>query len=181
MRRTVYRGFWVWNFDQEEKWLNEMASKGLQLVSVGWCRYVFEEGDPGEYTYRLELLENLPTHAESLQYIRFLEDTGAKYIGNVLRWSYFKKKVTDGAFDLFSDIDSRIKHLNRISLLILPFFIMDLAFGLSNLSLFFSRRILGGNLEIGISCLMLGLLMGFGFFKTCSKAKKLKKERILYE
>ncbi len=29
--------FLVWDFDKEEKWLNEMAAKGLALTSVGFC------------------------------------------------------------------------------------------------------------------------------------------------
>jgi hypothetical protein len=33
--------FWVWDFDKEEKWLNEMAAKGLSLVSVGFYKYEF--------------------------------------------------------------------------------------------------------------------------------------------
>ena len=86
MRRTIRKLFWVWDFDQEEKWLNEMAAKGLRLVAVGFCRYVFEEGRPGEYHIRLELLENWPTSPEGARYIRFVEETGAEYIGSVMRW-----------------------------------------------------------------------------------------------
>lgn len=118
MRHTIHKLFLAWNFEKEEKWLNEMSAKGLQLVDVGFCRYTFEEGDQGEYNYRIELLENLPSHGESISYIRFLEDTGVKHIGSYLRWVYFRKKVTDGEFDLYSDLDSRISHYRRISWLI---------------------------------------------------------------
>lgn len=69
-----------------------MSEKGLQLVSVGFCKYVFDEGAPGEYDVRLELLENWPMHPESTRYIKFIEDTGAEYLGSVMRWAYFRKK-----------------------------------------------------------------------------------------
>ncbi|MBQ3859711.1 MAG: DUF2812 domain-containing protein, partial [Clostridia bacterium] len=49
MRTTVRKWFWGWDFDKEEAWLNEMAAKGLALVSVGLGRYEFEETEPGEY------------------------------------------------------------------------------------------------------------------------------------
>ena len=114
MRKTVRKWFWVWDFDKEEQWLNEMAAQGLVLVDVGWCKYVFEDSVPGEYQVRLELLENQPSHEESQKYIRFIEDTGAEQVGAFLRWVYFRKKTADGPFDLFSDLQSRIKHIKRI-------------------------------------------------------------------
>ena len=54
-RKTVYKWFWVWDFEKEERWLNEMALDGWALVGVGWCRYTFERTEPGEYTIRLEM------------------------------------------------------------------------------------------------------------------------------
>ena len=52
MRTIIRKWFWAWDFDKEEAWLNEMASEGLALVSVGWCRYEFEPCEPGEYIVR---------------------------------------------------------------------------------------------------------------------------------
>ena len=36
MRKVIHKWFAAWNFDKEERWLNEMAAKGLGLVSVGF-------------------------------------------------------------------------------------------------------------------------------------------------
>lgn len=60
MRTVIHKWFWAWDFDKEEKWLNEMAAKGLALNSVGFCKYGFDECLPGEYNVRLELLDNMP-------------------------------------------------------------------------------------------------------------------------
>ena len=114
MRRTIRKWFWVWNFDKEEKWLNEMAAKGLALVGVGFAKYEFEESLPGEYAVHFELLQHSKSHPESENYIRFIEETGAEQVGNYLRWVYFRKKTADGPFALFSDNASRITHLKRI-------------------------------------------------------------------
>lgn len=58
MKRTIYKLFWAWNFEKEEEWINKMSAEGWQLDSVQVFRYVFTKGDPDEYVYRLELLEN---------------------------------------------------------------------------------------------------------------------------
>lgn len=34
MRFTVHRLFFAWDFDKEEKWLNEMAARGMNLQGV---------------------------------------------------------------------------------------------------------------------------------------------------
>ena len=48
-RRTIRKWFWVWEFDQEEKWLNDMAKRGWVLDGVGFAKYDFVESEPGEY------------------------------------------------------------------------------------------------------------------------------------
>ena len=70
-----------------------MAAQGWHLISVKYPTYEFEQGEPGAYNIRLELFGILASkHEESRQYISFVEDTGAEYIGSVLRWVYFRKK-----------------------------------------------------------------------------------------
>lgn len=181
MRYVRHRLFWVWDFDREEKWLNEMAAKGLQLTAVGFCTYTFEEGGPGEYDIRLELLEHSPACAESAAYIRFIEETGAEYLGSVCRWAYFRKKKSEGCFDLFSDIDSRIKHLNRIMLLILLVGLCELFTGVGNSFNIYSRIRSPENLVLFVLCSSLFLLIVYGFFRILAKIRRLQKERKLHE
>jgi len=38
VRRTVWKWFWAWSYDKEEKWLNDMSAIGLQLSGVGYCK-----------------------------------------------------------------------------------------------------------------------------------------------
>lgn len=181
MRKTIHKWFWAWDFDKEENWLNQMAAIGLNLVAVGWCAYTFEEGEPGEYTVRPELLDNVPIHAESGRYIKFVEDTGAEYLGAILRWAYFRKKRASGAFDLYSDTASRIKHLDRILTLIGVLALMDIAVGINNIVLYWSFGKTMANLVGGILVLGLGLLLGWGFLRVYAKKRRLKKEKQLYE
>ena len=112
-RKTITRWFWVWQFEKEEEWLNEMAANGWVLESVGFCKYTFVRCEPGEYTVRTEM------HPYDDQYVKFMEETGAEYVGRMMMWIYFRKKTEDGVFDLYSDIDSKISHLDRIGKVLL--------------------------------------------------------------
>ena len=179
MRTTIKKWFWVWDFDKEEQWLNDMAAKGLALIGTGFCRYDFEDCAPGEYQVRLELLENHLNHAESQKYIQFIESTGAEQVGNYFRWVYFRKKTADGPFDLFSDRASRIAHLKRILALMLPIGILNLFIGLQNVGLFFWQHF-DGNL-IGLVNLALGILCCLGALPVYKKVKALKKEQQIFE
>ncbi len=181
MRRTVYKLFWAWNYDKEEEWLNEMANKGLALVAIGFCNYTFEDCVPGEYTVRLELLKNTPTHAESERYIKFVEETGVEYLGSIARWVYFRKKREQGEFDIYSDFDSRIAHLNRILTLLAILSFVNLSNGINNLCLYFGMNTIPSNIFLGGLCTTLGLWVGFGFIRIYLKKRKLQKDKQLFE
>lgn len=180
MRHTIYKWFWAWDFEKEEKWLNEMSSKGLQLVTVGFCKYVFEEDINDLYTYRLEFLEKTPSNAESTAYIRFLEETGVECIGSVMRWVYFRKKVDDGGFEIYSDIKSKINHYKRIRTLIIMVTLINLFSAVSNLNNFIEFK---SSDILGISSIsfIVTLLLGFGIFKLSKQISKLNKEKVIRE
>ena len=118
MKRVMHRLFWAWEFDREEDWLNAWAARGWALVDVCGFRYVFEESAPGEYEYRLELLEHATSNAESRCYLDFLRDLDIECIGSYGRWTYLRRPRDGAPFDLFSDIDSKIAHLRRIEVLV---------------------------------------------------------------
>ena len=122
MTKKIRKWFWFWEFEKEEQWLNEMAQKGLKLCKIYYglfCNsYIFENCLPNEYTYRKQFIKNKINHPENLQYFSFLKETGVEVIEyrddgkNV--WVYFCKKTSDGPLELYSDIDSKISHYNRV-------------------------------------------------------------------
>lgn len=124
--KTVKRVFWVWDFEKEERWLNTMAQSGWVLEKVGFCVYHFVACNPGEYTVRLEMRN----HDDA--YISFMQETGAEYIGRMAQWIYFRKKAADGEFDIFSDVDSKIGHLDKIGKMLGGIGCINLALGLIN-------------------------------------------------
>ncbi len=125
-RKVIHKVFWMWGFEREERWLNDMAALGWNLVDTNGVRYVFDQGEPGEYRYKLELLKSMPNVAESQRYLRFMEDAGIDQVASCGRWVYFRRRAEDGPFDLFSDLDSRVAHLRRIRRLFLTVLVVEL-------------------------------------------------------
>lgn len=179
MRRIIHKWFWVWNFDKEEQWLNEMAAKGLCLVSTGFCKYEFEDCLPGEYQIRMQLLDKLPHHPESQKYIEFLEDTGAEQVGSFTRWVFFRKKASLGDFNLFSDNASRVKYLTSMLSFITLVVALNLLIGLENLAIAMLTGFPGNYL--GFINLAIGLFGLPGTIKLWKKRNRIKKESQLFE
>ena len=164
--KSVRKWFWVWDFEKEEQWLNEMALSGWLLDRVGWCSYHFVPCQPGEYTIRLEM------HEPDEAYIRFMEETGAEYIGRFMQWIYFRKNIVNGDFDLFSDLDSRIVHLGKISKALVVIGVANLLIGLADS---FSAGRLGWNNLLCATILM------YGLGRIHGKVEVLKRDRLLRE
>ncbi len=164
--KKVWKWFFVWDFEKEEAWLNEMAEEGWVLTDVGFCNYTFEPCAPGAYTVRLEM------HGYDDGYIRFMEETGAEYIGRMIQWLYFRKPAEEGQFDLFSDISSRIEHLRKISNMVKLIGIANLIIGISN-TLSVSR--------LGVINLLCATLLMYALGRFHGKIEMLEKERTLRE
>lgn len=180
MRFTVHKVYWVWQYEKEEKWINEMAEKGLNLISVGFCRYEFEEGTPGEYSYHLEYLKKLPSNPKSIAYIHFLEDTGVEHVGTFKKWAYFRKKASEGKFDLFSDIDSQLSHLKRIHKLLLFLYPLEIFAILINLKSVISFHSIPNSICVALLSI-LTILLFIGTLKISAKMKHLKRKRVISE
>ena len=160
-RKIIKKWIWIWDFDKEEQWLNTMAQQGWVLDKVGFCRYEFIPCEPGEYTVRLEMRE----HDEA--YLGFMADTGAEYLGRVMKWSYFRKKTALGAFDIFSDADSRIAHLNSICTLLGTLAGANVAIGLA--------------LRSGKLNLLCAALLFYALGRIQGKKEALEQSRLLME
>ena len=177
MRQVIRKWVWAWEFDKEEKWLNDMAAQGKALVSARYATYEFEGSEPGEYAIRLEMLENAPDSEAGMAYISFVEETGAEQVGSYLNWVYFRKK---GQFEIFSDYSTKIKHLSRIISLVALLAVLNLAAFLYNLIVVI--LIIGEPVGL-MSCinLFLAIFSGIGMHKLRKKREALKNEQRVFE
>ncbi len=160
---TIRKVYFVWDFEKEEDWLNEMALGGWLLDRVGFCTYHFVSCEPGTYAVRLEMRP----HDDA--YLSFMEETGAEYIGRIVAWQYLRKPITAGPFDLFSDIDSRIGHLDRICKMLLIIGMMNLVIGLIN------------HASVGWINLICSTLLMYALGRIHGKREALERERLLRE
>lgn len=179
MRRTIRKFFFVWDFDKEEKWLNEMAAKGLALVSTGFCKYEFEDSLPGEYKVCLQLLDKMPSHPESQKYIAFMEETGAEHVGSFTRWVFFRKKASEGDFQLFSDNESKVKYITSMLSFVALIVGLNLYIGLYNLFVVFFLH--SAFNYIGLLNFAIALVGIPGVIKLWKKRNRMKKESQLFE
>lgn len=166
-RRTIRKWFWVWDFEKEDQWLNLMAQQGWLLDGVGFATYHFVSCEPGAYTVRLEMRE----HDDN--YLDFMAQTGAEYIGRMAMWIYFRKEVSHGPFDIFSDMDSKIAHLNRIDKTLFCLGMANLVLGLANS--------FNSVIDLGWVSLLAASLMMYGLGRIRGKKEELVNERRLRE
>lgn len=166
------------DFEKEEKWLNEMSAKGLHFIGLSFPQYIFEEGQPGEYTYRLELLDSFPSHIESIKYMEFAEETGVERVDTFWRWVYFRKKTTDGPFDLFSDCKSKIRHYQRVMTVIGAILILNIAVGIYNVGIV---RIANVSPLLILPSLVMIVLFGRMLLHFRRKTAELRAESMIHE
>jgi hypothetical protein len=178
MKHVIWKAYW--NYLKEEQWLNELSASGLAMCDYSWCRYVFQDAPKGEYLYRIELLEHRAAHPESRKYIEFLEDAGVEFVASYLNWAYFRKKAADGPFELYTDIDSKLRHFRRVFTMWAVLTLLEFFAGISN--------IVVGFIEMSLMNLILGLCvtaLGCGFsvmaWQLRLKIRQLKKEKRIME
>ena len=110
----------VWNFftiaqwEEEEQWLNEMARNGYNLIGVKcFVRYIFEQGTPGEYIYKLDLPDNLEHGMDGKAYCNFLAECGIDVVCKQKQWLFLRKKAADGPFNEQGDMFAKLKMTNK--------------------------------------------------------------------
>lgn len=180
MTITKYKVYFAWDYEKEEAWLNEMSNKGYQLVHVGIFKYVFEVDHSKRYIYRLELLDQLPSHPSSVDYMKFLEETGVECVSTILRWAYFRKEAGENGFELYSDIASRIKHYKRIQLLFIavtPVNVMSII----NMGNIYLRTHSLSALIATILVVIIVLMLATGLYRVSMQIAKLSHDKLFRE
>ena len=98
----------------------------------------------------------------------FMEELKAQSVGHCFSCGYFRRSAQLGPFDMFSDVDSRISHLNKIGQMVRLLCLANLLIGVTNT---FS----------GASLAWLNLLcatfLAYGLGRISSKRESLVEER----
>lgn len=154
--------------DKEEKFLNEMSSKGYAMKKFILGFYTFEKTKPNEYTYRVDLIRD-KTQKELHEYISLIEESGAEFVQRWGIWAIFRKK---GEFELYTDIASQISLYKRIRSSFIIFTSVELCCLSPQLNLIGSNKF-AIYFAILISIIIIAFL--YQIYKCSQKIKKLEK------
>lgn len=180
MENIVAKLFLATQHEKEEEWLNFMSSQGKAMKRYIFpCFYKFEDCEPNEYTYRIQMLDDMPYSSKSREYIEFLKDANIEMVDSYLKWVYFKKKTYDGPFSLFSDLESKIKHYKRIFKFLFPVMILEIVAAFINV-----KSYLGGyssQHSMAQWLVFLALLFVVLESSVLIRIHKLKKENLIRE
>lgn len=112
--KKVWRFYNIAEYEKEEQWINEMAKEGWNLTAVGLCRFIFRRGTPGEYIYKLDVVERTASDEVRESYFNFLTECDIRIVGEFKDWLYLQKKAADGPFDMKDDTYAKLRHVNKI-------------------------------------------------------------------
>lgn len=114
MRREIIMTKFRLYFDKDKEtiWLNEMAAKGYALKNFFAGFYQFEDCEPGEYTYQIDIDSKFASVTDD--YREFMEENKIEIVCLWGYWNILRKKSADGEFVLYTDVDSTIEHYTKI-------------------------------------------------------------------
>jgi len=123
-----FKCFWAWQDDKEEVWLGEKSAQGLHLKYPGpFGQYIFEQGIPLKYAYRLDFVTKSRKNDE---YLRLFQDAGWEHVGQMGGWQYWRKEIQDGKVpEIFTDRESKVQKYQRLLgylIIFLPIFIVNI-------------------------------------------------------
>ncbi len=98
--------------DAETKWLNELCAQGYAMTHFFAGFYFFEQCEPGEYIYQVDLREKFGRVTND--YRELMTDAGIEIIQNWGYWVILRKKACEGDFELYTDTESKIEHYIKI-------------------------------------------------------------------
>ncbi|OFI48687.1 hypothetical protein BG261_07275 [Floricoccus tropicus] len=139
MEKKVKKFFLFWQFDEEEKWLNDMSAQGWQLTEIKRIKYTFKSCQPNTYIYKLDYLDN--SKEKNQEYLNSIQSFGIEKVYqtyNLLYLSMENENSSDQVFELFSDKQYRINFLNKLlksSTMTISCFILNLLLVSSNTEL----------------------------------------------
>lgn len=119
------------NKDKETAYLNEMVGKGYAMKNFFAGFYLFERCRPGEYIYQVDIGEAM--FQVSGDYREFMQDMGVEIVCTWGLWVLLRKKAAEGPFVLYTDVESNIRHYERIRRMFKTAAILEIIFAAVNL------------------------------------------------
>lgn len=178
IRKTKW--FWPWQDQEEEAWLEEMSKHGLHLKKIeNLGGYVFEQGTPIDYVYRLDYRE---ANDDEQHYLQIFADSGWQHITVTNDRQYFRQQDGQGKMpEIFTDADTKIQKYTRIKNLIVFYLALCAMVSIVYMSYpeseTWSRHWWIGIIANGSGILLSGVVMAFlvaGYYKLDKRIRELR-------
>lgn len=171
----TFKWWWSWTPDVVEKYLENMASQGWELVSVGFGMVVFyfRKSKPKKIRYCVEYNPDLKP-----DYHILLEDDGWQLMGQQAGWILWEKPYNTKRPEIFTETGSLIERNNKL----LKLLYLLLSFQLINLSIQFNSFQITtnsnhfGNITLTLIILLIAVssLMVMAIYKINNHNKQLR-------
>lgn len=165
--------------DEEEIWLNDMVSSGWALNNFFFGVYTFERCEENEFVYKIDLMDSFSGTKSSMEYIKFVEETGAEYVSAWGRWVFFRKPANEGAFELYTDVDSQIKLYQKIRNMMGVVALLEFIIGFSQLHNLSQYNAGVGYYSLVGVIFLLGGGIGYAALKAHNKVNSLRKQKVI--
>ncbi|WP_223702197.1 DUF2812 domain-containing protein [Sutcliffiella deserti] len=184
VRRNIFKNVFL-DYEKEENWINNMCKQGQALSKITNNYYYFEACEPGEFSYRIEFLKEATTPEKDTD-LDFMNEMEIEHIAAINRWQYFRRKALLGEFAIYSDIQSKIDHYQRINIIwyiLAVIFILPTFFLISDLivSSFIEMEINLSDALMNITLLIIGLFFLKKALPLTKRISVLKKDQNLYD
>ncbi|MGN4125442.1 DUF2812 domain-containing protein [Lysinibacillus sphaericus] len=175
MKKRKYRFFM--DYEKEEAWVNDMAAQGWHLQKTFLGYFVFEQGKPGQYIYRNEWV-----HGRKQDYFDFLETLNIECVTKFAGWAYYRKKTSDGPFELFTDAPSKMNSLKSMNSFFIPLALLNILVGIFNIALGLtgsSQSFL--NMSLGFFNIVASIVLWIPILKIVKRKKRLAQTLHIFE
>ena len=175
----IFKYFYPWQKEEEEKWLNEMSSQGWNLYKVnklGFYHFVRNIESKYGYEYRMELYDKKLHKKEIDNFVEFLKYNNIQRICNTNEWVYFRREKTpvniEKEFILYNDNYSNVQQVKKFKELLFLIFIACLFIFFINF-MYVDLRTVQGPLFAFLSICLVSFFI-YGFVKIKQKLNEIK-------
>jgi len=119
MKKTSFKTYAAWDYDREEKDMDQLSKEGWQLVKGGCFHSTYRKDESAAYRNRIDFNPRiLSNDEEEKRYVGFFEEQGWEFVNVTYNgWCYFRKRIKAGALEseyaIYTDSQSYDEMLKR--------------------------------------------------------------------
>lgn len=110
--KRCFNYFTIADFELEEQWINEMSRRGWHLVSTNGLIFRFEQGQPGEYVYKIDMPDAIGA-ARRADYEHFMAECGVEVVARFKEWIFLRRRASEGPIETADNTRAQLSLVNR--------------------------------------------------------------------